>query len=90
MSFAVDWWRGQGRPRAFQQTNIAIHCVATLFVFLFLLTCLRHWFPDEEGRSLMWAAAIAAAVWAAHPIQVQSVTYIVQRMTSLAALFKSI
>jgi hypothetical protein len=33
------------------------------------------------------ASFFGAALWACHPIQVQSVTYVVQRMTSMAALF---
>ena len=35
----------------------------------------------------MWFSFFAAALWALNPVQTNAVTYIVQRMTSLAALF---
>jgi hypothetical protein len=36
---------------------------------------------------LRLAALFAAAIFIAHPVQVQAVTYIVQRMTSMATMF---
>jgi Tfp pilus assembly protein PilF len=38
------------------------------------------------GRQ-QFVALLAATLWAVHPIQVQAVTYIVQRMASMAAMF---
>jgi tetratricopeptide (TPR) repeat protein len=45
--------------------------------------------PITGWRSLdpSWLSFWAAALWLVHPIQTQSVTYIVQRMNSLAAMF---
>ncbi|MGA2441491.1 MAG: tetratricopeptide repeat protein, partial [Tepidisphaeraceae bacterium] len=39
------------------------------------------------GDSANWLAAMVAAVWVAHPLDTQSVTYIVQRSEALAGLF---
>ena len=36
---------------------------------------------------LRWFPAPAACLWAVNPVHVQSVTYIVQRMTSMATMF---
>lgn len=85
ITFAIDWWRGNGEPRAFQWTNLIIHGLNTLLVFVLLMKCLHHFRPEKSG----WvaAAAFGAAFWACHPIQVQGVTYIVQRMASLATFF---
>src|SRR5207237_9499031 len=38
-------------------------------------------------RALGGLASATALLWLVHPLHTQSVTYIVQRMTSLAALF---
>jgi tetratricopeptide (TPR) repeat protein len=38
-------------------------------------------------ESHQWIAYIAALIWLVHPLQTQSVTYIVQRMNSMAAMF---
>ena len=35
----------------------------------------------------MWMALLSAGVWLLHPMQLTSVLYAVQRMTSLSALF---
>ena len=87
LTFAVDWWRGGGQPRAFQRTNVAIHAAAALLLMLLLREILRASRQVGTALNADLAAACAAAMWALHPIQVQAVCYIVQRMTVLATLF---
>lgn len=85
VSFAIDWWRGKGNPAPFLVTNIIIHAataVATLA--LLLLVFQRSGAPPLTSWIL---ASAATAIWAIHPIQVQAVTYVVQRMASMVALF---
>lgn len=85
LSFAIDWWRGDGSPQAFQITNVIVHAVTALAVLCLLQTVLSL---GGTAPGTAWiAATLATALWALHPIQVQAVTYIVQRMTALAALF---
>jgi protein O-mannosyl-transferase len=85
LTFAFDWWRGGGQPSAFQLTNVAIHALSAVAVLALLqLALARH---GVGARDSWIAATLAAAAWAIHPIQVQAVTYIVQRMASMAALF---
>jgi len=86
MTFALDWYRGGGDPRAFQQTNLALHGITAVLVFLTLFLLLGQVAGNSYGVAV-WAAFLSTAVWAVHPIQIQSVTYIVQRMTLMAALF---
>jgi Flp pilus assembly protein TadD len=85
LTLAVDWWRGDGSPRPFQWTNLFIHLLGALLVFLLLKTVLGI---GRDGTDPVVAAAafFGATWWALHPIQVQAVTYIVQRMASLAAV----
>ncbi|NMF88463.1 tetratricopeptide repeat protein [Aromatoleum petrolei] len=85
ISLAIDWWRGNGSPAPFQLTNVLIHAATALAVLALLVTTLRR--ADMPGRRAWIAAATATMLWAVHPIQVQAVTYVVQRMTSMAALF---
>lgn len=85
VTFAVDWWRGQGAAQPFLWTNLFLHGVTALAVFFLLRLSFR-----SSGREGVWidvVAALAAALWLAHPIQVQAVTYVVQRMALMAALF---
>lgn len=84
MTFAFDWWRGKGSPEPFQESNRVLHLVTALIVGLLLLEVLGKVLPRRE---VFWLAPVGAALWALHPVQVQAVTYIVQRMALLAALF---
>lgn len=84
MSFALDWWVGGGKPGPFLITNLALHVATAWAVLALLLRSLR------AERAFSWtlvAAGVATLWWAAQPIHVQAVSYAVQRMTELAALF---
>ncbi|MBC2732975.1 MAG: tetratricopeptide repeat protein [Desulfobacteraceae bacterium] len=68
--------------------NLLIHFFAALILFKTIRMLLnsgncRYW-KDEKTRFI---ALTATVLWALHPIQTQAVTYIVQRSTSLAAVF---
>lgn len=85
LTFAIDWWRGGGEPRAFLQTNVLLHALTALAVFLFAHQVLWRIAPDT--RNVPLAAFVVALVWALHPINSQAVNLIVQRMAILATLF---
>jgi len=91
-TFAWDFYWGKGHISAFHATNLAIHYACLGGVIFFLLTlfrCLRSQFPDEiPGRfPVFWLVFFIAGIWALNPVQTNAVTYLVQRMTSLAAMF---
>jgi tetratricopeptide (TPR) repeat protein len=69
--------------------NLGIHLLNALLVRWFTLLILSS--PAMHGRPIVkhkQAIALATALmFVSHPLATQSVTYIVQRMTSLAALF---
>lgn len=88
LTFAINfWWTGYN-PFGFHLVNVAIHILCALFLFLFVHQTLGiDWLKEKYGRYRVQLAAAAALIWALHPVQVNAVTYIVQRMTSLAVLF---
>ena len=68
--------------------NFLIHCAAAAVLGLLAQALLRT--PAVADRMPVWSGWIpwiAAAVFLLHPLQTQAVTYIVQRYTSLMALF---
>lgn len=86
ISLAIDWWRGHGEPSPFLQTNLALHLVNVLLVAWLLMLAIGR--GEQISTSLLlWSCFAGAALWALHPIQVQAVSYIVQRMSEMAALF---
>ncbi len=88
MSFALNYRAGGLDVFGYHVVNLVIHWIAALFLFLFVRQTLK--LPLLEGRYACQAtmiAAIASSLWATHPIQVTAVTYIVQRMASMAGMF---
>jgi hypothetical protein len=85
----LNYWVGGEEEFGYHVVNFVIHLLATFAVFRLALALCRSprlqgtWFAAER----LPIAAAAAAVFACHPIQIQGVTYIVQRMASLATLF---
>jgi hypothetical protein len=73
--------------RGYHLVNILVHMAAgTALYFLFLYTLSS---PSLAGRIkyVNELALLGALLWVAHPVQTNAVTYIVQRMTSIATLF---
>lgn len=71
--------------------NLIVHILTGWFVFLLInLIFSMHnngLKSDTISKDKKFLALFAALIYVAHPIQTQSVTYIVQRMTALAAMF---
>ncbi|CAK8714465.1 hypothetical protein GCAAIG_03820 [Candidatus Electronema halotolerans] len=87
-TFALNWYFGQDDPTGYHIVNISIHIITAFFLFLVLLQIMRLTDVTKEGEPKNYfIALLGAALWAAAPIQTQAVTYIVQRMASLAAMF---
>jgi tetratricopeptide (TPR) repeat protein len=57
------------------------------FIYLFVKNTLSIPVLRQRYKNYSLIAFFAAVLWLVHPIQTQSVTYIVQRMTSLAVMF---
>ena len=85
ITFAIDWWRGNGSAAPFQWTNLLIHIGNALLIWWLLFLLLQRW--QLPPKRLFIIALASALLWALHPIQVQGVTYIVQRMAQMATLF---
>ncbi len=86
LSFALDYWRGDGLDAAtFKATNVLIHVLTALALALFFRRLL--WLAGWQMRRASVAALLLALVWAIHPMQVSSVLYVVQRMQTLCTLF---
>src|SRR6266705_5222937 len=58
-------------------TNVLLHTIAALLLFLFL--------RDITGR--FWASAFVPALFAIHPLRVESVAWIAERKDVLSAVF---
>lgn len=83
LSFAANRSITGLAPGPYKFTNLVIHALNALLVF----GLLRCWLPRLAPRAPLSCAWLIAALWALHPINLTSVLYVVQRMTSLSATF---
>jgi len=89
-SFALNFQIHQFEFPGYHIVNITIHLLTSLAVFAFirsLLTTPALKAHPQQPYLLLTLPLFAALVFALHPLHVQAVTYIVQRLASLAALF---
>ena len=88
LSFALNWYLGKNQVFGYHVVNFIIHFTATLFLYLFIKNSLMLPIFDNRNHNLAHLAAfLSAMIWAIHPIHVTAVTYIVQRMASMAGMF---
>jgi protein O-mannosyl-transferase len=88
LTFALNFFISGTDPFSYHLVNLFIHWLCSVFLLLFLYETLQ--LPSFQGKyvgSAFRIALLSAVLWAINPIQTQSVTYVVQRMTSLAGLF---
>jgi tetratricopeptide (TPR) repeat protein len=94
ISFALNHYIGEYDVFGYHVTNIFIHFINGILVyFLSLITFTQLWRePDKDiprfrSTSILLMSLFSALIFITHPIQTQSVTYIVQRMNSMAVMF---
>lgn len=88
LSLAVNYAVGGLDVRGYHAVNLALHILAALALFGVVRRTLS--LPTTSPGLAQDATPLALAtslVWLLHPLQTESVTYIVQRAESLVALF---
>lgn len=89
LSFAIDYRIHEFDVTGYHIVNIAIHSFTAMVVYY--LTCLilqKSIYSNSEDLKISRIVSLfVAIIFLSHPIQTQSVNYIVQRMTLMAAFF---
>jgi Flp pilus assembly protein TadD len=87
LSFALNYYLHGQNVVGYHAVNILIHILGGLFLFHFVHITLTLPPSGCDGPNCRWIAFFTALIWLVHPVQTQSITYIVQRMNSMAAMF---
>lgn len=91
LTFALNYAAHQTSAVGYHFVNILIHITNSCLVYtLILLTFSLYSAKDKstENKALVHKIAFfSAAIFAVHPVMTNAVTYVVQRMASLATLF---
>jgi tetratricopeptide (TPR) repeat protein len=77
LSHLLDWQLFGMKPRGPHLVNVAVHALTSLLLFLLLL----------RATGTAWRSALVAALFAVHPLHVESVAWISERKDLLAGLF---
>lgn len=88
-TFHLNWLLHGFQTHGFRLVNILLHICSSIFIWGLLRALLRR--LEKAGRELRsgtqdFLPAMAALLFAVHPLAVESVTYVVQRFTSQAAM----
>ena len=71
------------KPGAHHFTNVLLHSI----VAILLLLVLQRMTGDPSGTGSIWRSAFVAAVFAIHPLRVESVAWIAERKDVLSGVF---
>jgi tetratricopeptide (TPR) repeat protein len=87
ISFALNYYFHKYDLKGYHIVNIIIHVLSGFFLYLFLKITLNLPTVRSRYEHPDLIAFLAALLWLVHPVNTQSVTYIVQRLNSMAAMF---
>jgi tetratricopeptide (TPR) repeat protein len=88
LSIAANYAIGGLDVRGYHAFNLAVHLLAGLVLFgIVRLTLESDTLRARFGGRAPWLAMAVAAIWIVHPLQTESVTYVIQRAESLMGLF---
>ncbi len=87
-TFALNYSLGGLSVHGYHITNMVIHLLVTLMLYVFIRSLFR---VESVARSFNargeWLALFIAGIFAIHPLQTESVSYIIQRSEMLSSLF---
>ncbi len=92
LSFALNYYLSGLNPSFFKIVNIFIHLLCSVIVFALskqILWHLNRQYPSVaiKEKTVQVVCVFSMFMWALHPLNLTSVLYVVQRMTSLSAFF---
>ena len=87
LSFALNHYLHGYNVVGFHVVNILVHMINGILLYLLVVLTWRTPAMRSYRNRYGWIPFFTAFIWLVHPIQTQGVSYIVQRMTSLATMF---
>lgn len=88
LSLAINYAISGYEVWSYHLLNLLIHLAATLALFGIIRHTLRtDRLRERFGSNASVLALVVALIWMVHPLQTQSVTYIIQRCESLMGMF---
>jgi hypothetical protein len=88
LTLALNYYFGGFNVFGYHLVNLVIHIASGIFLYWYLMLTFNLPSLREKYGAISYKVALfSSLIFISHPIQTQSVTYIVQRMASMAAMF---
>jgi len=87
LSFTLDYYIWGSNPAGYHLTSMILHAVNAALFYLLCVRLLRLAKPEWDGRTLEIGAALAALLFALHPLRVESVAWATERRDVLSGIF---
>ena len=88
LSFALNHYFGGLDVFGYHLVNISIHLLSSIFLFLFIYHTLNlPSLKTKYASHSYFIALLATILWTINPVHTQAITYLVQRMASMAGMF---
>ena len=87
ITLAINYYFNQLYVQEYHFINIAIHILNGFLLYTLITSILTSTALKGLYRQPNLIALCCALLWFSHPVNTQSVTYIIQRMNSLSAMF---
>jgi tetratricopeptide (TPR) repeat protein len=87
LTHGLDYVLWGMRPAGYHAVNLLLHALAAAAAYFVALRLLGSAVAPEPGRARRFAAAVAALLFAVHPLRVESVAWITERRDVLCGLF---
>jgi len=88
LTLALNYYFGGFNVFGYHLVNFLIHIASGIFLYWFLLLTFNLPSLKEDYGPISYRVALfSSLIFISHPIQTQSVTYIVQRMASMGGMF---
>lgn len=85
ITFGLNYYLAGYNPYYFKLTNLIIHLLNGVLVYFITIKIIEKLVPDV--KNIYFLSLTVCFIWLVHPINLTSVLYVVQRMTSLSVFF---
>src|SRR5207247_10993656 len=85
LTFALNYYFSGPDIVPYHLVNLTIHLINAILVYALVVMLAERWHPEIARSQLRVFSLLVAALWSTSPLPTQAVTYIVHRMTSVAA-----
>jgi len=84
LTFTLDDQAWPSSPESFKYTNILIHLLVGISLYILLLQLKKYTNVTKFTASTL---LLCFSIWLLHPLNITTVLYVIQRMTELSTLF---